>query len=164
MPNRFPGGSFWTEEPVWWKQCRKRVRGCLYWEIRKIMRFCCEIWPDGEKKTERGKTRKKRKENRAGSVQNDFFCRHSSSKSLKTNVGSVGLILHYLVLFTVRSYEEIALCLLPTITQRVTPKKKELLCCHSHWDHSGNLPGDVQELESTPGPHTLILRLYSSSW
>lgn len=79
------------------------------------MRFCGEIRPDGEKKTEWGKKRKTRKENREGLVQNDCFCRHSSPKSLKTNVGSLGLILHYFVLFTVKSYDEISLCLLPTI-------------------------------------------------
>lgn len=41
-------------------------------------------------------------------MQNDCYCRHSSPKSLKTNVGRLGLILHYLVLFSVRLYEEIS--------------------------------------------------------
>ena len=60
-------------------------------------------------KTEWDKGRKKRKENREGLVQNDCYCRHSSPKSLKTNVGNLGLTLHYLVLFSVRSHEEISI-------------------------------------------------------
>lgn len=60
-------------------------------------------------KTDQDKDRKKRKENREELVQNGCYYMCSSPKSVKTNVRSLGLILHYLVLFSVRSYEEISI-------------------------------------------------------